>query len=248
LRKPLGDQRSENQLQRSFLSSAVSFEQPSLASLLLFSRRLCNTELEYLIVLSSSFSALDSLSTKILSQLSIEALDELLSSRSLVIESENPLLSFVVNLGSSYSPLVRHIQFQFLSSARICQLCDCFATCDLSESLWCRFASFLIRPRVWSLIVSDVPTLFDEFCDKRWSLFWRGTRDFHSRCDGHANTVTLIETAASRYDFGGFVFGGFHPRRVGVDTTMDWQKPGAFSFHAEKSTQHLPKEVCAEGR
>jgi hypothetical protein len=46
---------------------------------------------------------------------------------------------------------------------------------------------------------------------------WRGSRDgfgsgdFHSRCDGHANTVTLIETAASEHDVGDFVFGGFTP-------------------------------------
>jgi hypothetical protein len=46
---------------------------------------------------------------------------------------------------------------------------------------------------------------------------WRGSRDgfrardFHSRCDGHANTLTLIVTAASEFDVGGFVFGGFTP-------------------------------------
>jgi hypothetical protein len=62
-----------------------------------------------------------------------------------------------------------------------------------------------------SLIVSDFPSLFDEFRLKKWNLLWRGSRDgfdtgdFHSRCDGHANTVTLIE------DVGGFVFGGFTP-------------------------------------
>jgi hypothetical protein len=38
-----------------------------------------------------------------------------------------------------------------------------------------------------------------------------GAGDFHSRCDFHANTVPLIETAASHDDVGGFVFGGFTP-------------------------------------
>jgi hypothetical protein len=46
---------------------------------------------------------------------------------------------------------------------------------------------------------------------------WRGSRDgfgarnFHSRYDCHANTLTLILAAASEYDVGGFVFGGFTP-------------------------------------
>jgi uncharacterized coiled-coil protein SlyX len=79
-----------------------------------------------------------------------------------------------------------------------------------------------------SLLVPDIPPLFDEFRDKKWSLLWRGSRDgfgvrdFHSRCDGHANTVTLIQTAASEKDVGGFVFGGFTP--VEWDsTTGDWK-------------------------
>jgi hypothetical protein len=68
-----------------------------------------------------------------------------------------------------------------------------------------------------SLIVSPIPPLFDEFRLKKWGLLWRGSRDgfgardFHSRCDGHANTLTLIVTAASEEDVGGFVFGGFTP-------------------------------------
>jgi hypothetical protein len=72
-------------------------------------------------------------------------------------------------------------------------------------------------PRVDSLIVNDIPPLFDEFRHKKWELLWRGSRDgfrgrdFHRRCDGHANTLTLIVTAASRKDVGGFVFGGFTP-------------------------------------
>jgi hypothetical protein len=46
-------------------------------------------------------------------------------------------------------------------------------------------------------------------------------RDFHSRCDDHANTVTLILTAASEHDVGGFVFGGFTP--VKWDSWSDWK-------------------------
>jgi hypothetical protein len=62
-----------------------------------------------------------------------------------------------------------------------------------------------------SLIVSRFPALFAEFCGKRFALLWRGSRDgflatdFHGRCDGRANTLTLIEDTA------GNIFGGFTP-------------------------------------
>jgi hypothetical protein len=68
-------------------------------------------------------------------------------------------------------------------------------------------------PAGWldSLIVSSILPLFDEFRGKRFVLLWRGSRDgfsardFHERCDGRANTLTLI------LDSGGNVFGGFTP-------------------------------------
>jgi hypothetical protein len=62
-----------------------------------------------------------------------------------------------------------------------------------------------------SLIVTDFPALFGEFRGKRFALLWRGSRDgfgardFHNRCDGHPNTLTLIQ------DTGGNIFGGFTP-------------------------------------
>jgi hypothetical protein len=62
-----------------------------------------------------------------------------------------------------------------------------------------------------SLIVADFPALFAEFGGKRFTLLWRGSRDgfraknFHGRCDGHANTLTLI------LDTEGNIFGGFTP-------------------------------------
>ena len=49
----------------------------------------------------------------------------------------------------------------------------------------------------------------------KWSLLYRGTRDgfgtkaFHSECDSHANTLTLLKAKGS-----GFIFGGY--------TTVSW--------------------------
>jgi hypothetical protein len=62
-----------------------------------------------------------------------------------------------------------------------------------------------------SLIVWDFPEVFAEFRGKRFSLLWLGSRDdfgardFHSPCDLHANTLTLI------LDTKGNIFGAFSP-------------------------------------
>jgi hypothetical protein len=62
-----------------------------------------------------------------------------------------------------------------------------------------------------SAIVSGFPDVFAGFRGKQFSLLWRGSSDgfasaeFHKRCDGRANTLTIIE------DTDGNVFGGFTP-------------------------------------
>jgi hypothetical protein len=72
-----------------------------------------------------------------------------------------------------------------------------------------------------SQIISGIPEIFAEFQRKRKLLLWRGSRDgfgaseFHRRCDGHANTLTVI------LDTNGNVFGGFTP--VEWESTV-WNK------------------------
>jgi hypothetical protein len=62
-----------------------------------------------------------------------------------------------------------------------------------------------------SVIISEFPEIFTEFRGKWFSLLWRGSRegfgaiDFHHRCDGHENTLTLV------LDMEGNIFGGFTP-------------------------------------
>ena len=58
----------------------------------------------------------------------------------------------------------------------------------------------------------------------KWSMLYRGTRDgfgtndFHSKCDGHSNTLTIIKAKESKFIFGEFA-------------SVDWEscpKPGKY--------------------
>jgi hypothetical protein len=63
------------------------------------------------------------------------------------------------------------------------------------------------------------------FESKSFSLLWRGSRDgfeastFHSRCDGKANTMTLIKNTH------GYVFGGY--------TAVPWSSPPSQISHSD---------------
>jgi hypothetical protein len=78
-----------------------------------------------------------------------------------------------------------------------------------------------------SLIVADFPALFADFRGNRFNLLWRGSRDgfeardFHGRCDGHANTLTLIE------DTEGNIFGGFTP--------VEWESRSNLKYKPDPS-------------
>jgi hypothetical protein len=78
-----------------------------------------------------------------------------------------------------------------------------------------------------SLIVADFPAIFAEFSRKLFTLLWRDSRDgfgakhFHRRCDGHVNTLTLIE------DVKGNIFGGVTP--------VKWESPWTSKCKADPS-------------
>jgi hypothetical protein len=77
------------------------------------------------------------------------------------------------------------------------------------------------------MIISDFPEIFSEFRGKHFSLLWRGSRDgfgardFHKRCNGHANTLVVI------LDPAGNIFGGFTP--------VAWESPSAGTYKADPS-------------
>jgi hypothetical protein len=95
-------------------------------------------------------------------------------------------------------------------------------------------ASFaVLRPLGWnSAIVPDFPKLFEEFKQKQFTLLCRGSRDgfdpngFHSRCNGHPNTLTVI------LDTDGNIFGGFTPVEW---ESREWEGDGCNCTKADPS-------------
>jgi hypothetical protein len=177
------------------------------------------------------------------SLLSVDALDSMLLSESLMVDSEDALLHILLTL--AHPPLLRHIQWEFVSSAAITSLCEDLTFCHPTESLWLAVADRLLQPppppapEIDSLIVSDFPPLFEEFRAKRFNLLWRGSRDgfrakeFHLRCDGRANTLTLIA------DTDGNVFGGFTPEKW----VSGWKSKGDDSLRSFLFTLRDPHDL-----
>jgi hypothetical protein len=72
--------------------------------------------------------------------------------------------------------------------------------------------------------------IFEDFKQQKFSLLWRGSRDgfkaqqFHTFCDGHPNTLTLI------LDTDGNVFGGFTPVEWELGMGMCKADPSLKSF------------------
>jgi hypothetical protein len=62
-----------------------------------------------------------------------------------------------------------------------------------------------------SVIISQTPDIFAPIEGSKAILIYRGSRDgfgatdFHEKCDGHSNTLVIVETR------NGFIFGGFSP-------------------------------------
>jgi hypothetical protein len=116
-----------------------------------------------------------------------------------------------------------HIEVSLLSPEGAALFFDEVGFDDLSEVIWSKLVSRLkgrsldslrLRRHRWSfesLIVREFPPILSDIRGKSFTLLYRGSRDgfrgsnFHAKCDGHAPTVTVIESTK------GFIFGGFTP-------------------------------------
>jgi hypothetical protein len=110
------------------------------------------------------------------------------------------------------------------------------------ECVCCIILDHLLHASRWNYaIVPDFQELFEDFKEEQFTLLWRGSRDgfgrgnFHGRCDGHANTLTVI------LDTNGNIFGGFNP--------VEWNLPENAMFVRQKADperresadiQHVP--------
>jgi hypothetical protein len=143
---------------------------------------------------------------------SLAVLDSLLGETEHTIDSEDALLNMILAMGAEYRPLLRHIQFAFLSPIGRSRLVEVIAWPNVSETIW-NGATLSIKPHPLhvSKILQTFPGIFEEFRYCTFQLLWRGTRDgfrareFHMRCDGRGNTLTLIR------DRNRNIFGGFTP-------------------------------------
>ena len=66
--------------------------------------------------------------------------------------------------------------------------------------------------------------------NQKWKLLYRGSRDgfdsndFHSKCDGHANTLCIFKAKGTDYIFGAFTTATW-------DSSNKWKSdPNAFLF------------------
>jgi hypothetical protein len=185
-----------------------------------------------------------------LSVLSVEALDDALAGPSLSVSSEDDLLVLLLSLGEEYRPLLRRINMRFLSAAGLAALAQNLAF--PLEWAWPGFLEELkgtLRyglPSGWdSVIIPRFPEIFAAFRQRRFVLLWRGTSDgfganeFHRRCDGHPNTLTVI------LDMKGNIFGAFTP--LTWDSTSGYKADStlqSFLFTLKNPHKILPRRFA----
>jgi hypothetical protein len=167
------------------------------------------------------------LSVSDLDQLSPPVLESILSDPSLVLQDEDSLFEIVHRRASenlSYFGLLGMIRFEFLSDETMTRAAEFISSGfeSFTFGIWSSLRTRLTLPvklpspvgRFFfppfdSKIISSVPEIFSVLGHKKFRLLYRGSRDgfrstdFHSRCDGHANTVTLISSTND------CIFGGY---------------------------------------
>jgi hypothetical protein len=83
---------------------------------------------------------------------------------------------------------------------------DSFGQLNLNEYSKNLFESQILKDKQPSELIN----LCEFSLKDKWTLLYRGTRDgfgaanFHSKCDNHTNTLTILKAEGSSYIFGGF--------------------------------------------
>jgi hypothetical protein len=237
------------ELKECFKGSIPNFELLDRISLLSISRKVDNIELMRLLFsLDASQENTDTASELLFERkavhfdlhslaemplLSVDALDLILLNDFFRIESEDVLLTTLLDLGPEYQLLLRHVHWNYLSPESYSECRDLLLNCDLTESFWTGIGYWALcgigSHRISSLIVTNLPPFFSRFRGKEWNLLYRGSRDgfhaktFHERCDYHGNTVSII---SDRFEN---IFGGFTP--------LPWESPRRGWFYKSDISQ-----------
>jgi hypothetical protein len=136
-------------------------------------------------------------------------------------------LNVLFEVGVDQSFLFGHLRLEYLSSGGITRFCDSIDYLHLTEEIWktvmnrlkglCdddfRMHRFFVESvaRFESNILSTFPEILNEFRNQKLKLLYRGSRDgfsssdFHKKCDGQSDTITIIQTTKD------FIFGGYTP-------------------------------------
>jgi hypothetical protein len=168
------------------------------------------------------------------------ALHRVLSSRSLSVASEDALLRLLIELDCDKSEFWCYIEAPFLSCEGIALFAESLSVDDLTEFIWEKIVLRLkgdcddgLRDRrIWrgnleSKILDGFPDLLEDL-GRKWTLLYRGSQDgfgasnFHAKCDGRANTLTVILTVKDA------IMGGFTP--------IAWASSGGYRMDNAKTS------------
>jgi hypothetical protein len=145
----------------------------------------------------------------------------------LIVRDEDSVFEVVYRRASedaSFFGLLEFVRFEFLSGDCIGRSLDFsssffeFLTPEIWSSLGRRL-TLRVSARIDSKNISRIPDIFGVSQDQRLELLYRGSRDgfqssaFHSRCNGHPTTISLILNKH------GYIFGGYTP--------IAWSSPDA---------------------
>jgi hypothetical protein len=160
-----------------------------------------------------------------------QMLHSLLGSPLLKIKTDDALLNTLIDLGSDYFEFWRYVEVSLLTTEGVSLFVEKLPFDELTIESWVKIGDRLtggdhkLRSRratiaFQSVILTEIPPFLAELRSTKWTLLYRGTRDgfssanFHSKCNGQANTVAVILTT------NGFVFGGF--------TTVVWDSSNSY--------------------
>jgi hypothetical protein len=184
-------------------------------------------------------------------------LHRILGSPSLTIRTEDAFLRLVLDLGDDFHEFLNYVEICHLSAGGISTFVDRVGFENLTSKIWSKVchrlkgvvsddaASQRFACPFQSRILEGCPSVLDEFVNKQWTLIYRGSDDgfgasnFHNKCDGIGNIVTVILTST------GCIFGGFTP--------VVWESPHgykpdstnqSFLFRIKDSRNSAPRKFA----